>query len=93
MNSEKAFGSHAALEKIRYAARNRLCAEIQYHGVLRIAEPYALRTRGTGNLLLYVHEISQCGVRTETTKAYMVAQIRGARITESEFHPRYTVEL
>jgi predicted nucleotidyltransferase component of viral defense system len=87
------FGSYAALEKIRYAARNRLCAEIQYHGVLRIAEPYALRTRGTGNLLLYVHEISRGGVRTETTKAYMVAQIRGVRITESEFHPRYTVEL
>ena len=88
-----AIGSYAALDKIRYAARNRLCAEIQYHGVPRIAEPYSLRRRGTGNLLLYVHEISRGGVRTETTKAYMVAQIQGVRITEREFHPRYAVEL
>ena len=88
-----AIGSYAALDKIRYAARNRLCAEIQYDGVPRIAEPYSLRVRGTGNLLLYVHEISRGGFRTETTKAYMVAQIQGARITEREFHPRYAVEL
>ena len=88
-----AFGYYAVLDKVRYAARNRLCAEIQYHGVLRIAEPYSLRTRGTENLLLYVHEISRGGVRTETTKAYMVAQIQGVRITESEFYPRYVVEL
>jgi hypothetical protein len=88
-----AFGSYAALDKVRYAARNRLCTEIQYHGVLRIAEPYSLRTRGTENLLLYVHEISRGGVRTETTKAYMVAQIQGVRITEREFHPKYAVEL
>jgi hypothetical protein len=88
-----AIGSHAALDKIRYAARNRLCAEIQYEGVPRIVEPYSLRIRGTGNLLLYVHEISRGGARTEITKAYMVGKIQGVKITEREFHPRYAVEL
>jgi hypothetical protein len=88
-----AFGIYAALDKVRYAARNRLCAEIKYHGILRIAEPYSLRTRGAGNLLLYVHEITRGGVRSEMTKAYMVAQIQEVRITEREFHPRFAVEL
>jgi len=88
-----AFVSNSVLDKIRYAARNRLYVEIQYHGVSRIVEPYSLRIRGTGNLLLYVHEVLRGGVRTEMTKAYMVAQIQEVKITEKEFHPRYAVEL
>lgn len=88
-----ALGFYAALDRVRYAARNRLCAKIQYHDVPRLAEPYSLRTRETGNFLLYVHEIMRGGVPTGTTKAYKVAEIQAVGITEREFHPRYAVEL
>ena len=84
---------HGALEQIRYAARSRLCAEITYHGVPRLTEPYSLRTRGTGNLLLYVHEIQRGGAPSGQIKAYKVAEIQAARATEQPFRPRYAVEL
>jgi hypothetical protein len=81
------------MDSIRYAARNRLCAEIHYHGVQRLTEPYSLRIKGTGNLLLYAYELLRGGARSETIKAYMVAEIQGAKTTERPFQPRYAVEL
>jgi len=86
-------GFGGALEKIRYGARNRLCVEIRYDNVSRVVEPYSLRTKRTGNLLLYAHELTRGGVQTGTIKAYMVADIQSARITEMPFRPRYAVEL
>ena len=86
-------GGRGALEQIRYAARNRLCAEITYHGIPRLTEPYSLRIRGTGNLLLYVHELRRGGASSGQTKAYKVAEIQGARATEQPFMARYAVEL
>jgi hypothetical protein len=88
-----ALGFFGALDTIRFAARNRLCAEIVYHGVARLTEPYSLRLRGTGNLLLYVYEISRGGTATGTTKAYNTAEIQSARISERVFRPQYAVEL
>jgi predicted nucleotidyltransferase component of viral defense system len=82
-----------AIEKIRYAARNRLCVEIRYGGVQRLAEPYSLRVKRTGNQLLYVHELLRGGAPSGMTKAYKVAEIEAARITETPFRPRFAVEL
>lgn len=45
--------------QIRYAARNRLCIEIDYHGFKCLAEPYSLRQPKTGNQLLYVYELTR----------------------------------
>ena len=81
------------LDLIRYGARNRLCVEISYHGVLRLTEPYSLRLPKTGNPLLYVFELLKAGMPTQTTKAYKVAEIQEVRVTEKAFHPRYQVEL
>lgn len=86
-------GRSGILDRIRYAARNRLCAEITYDGVARLTEPYSLRLKGTGNLLLYVHEIQRGGVFSGVTKAYMVQNIQDAQITERTFQPRHLVEL
>lgn len=85
-----AFGK---LDLIRYGARNRLCVEISYHGVVRLTEPYSLRMPRTGNLLLYVFEHLKASVPTQTTKAYKVEEIQGVRVTEKTFRPRYPVEL
>jgi len=83
----------AALETIRFAARNRLCVEIRYHGVARVAEPYSLRRPATGNLLLYVYERTRGGAPSQTIKAFKVNEIATADITDTPFAPRYSVEL
>jgi hypothetical protein len=81
------------LDSIRYAARNRLCAEVSYHGAPRLAEPYSLRMPKTGNLLLYVFELLKGGVPTQIIKAYKVAELQAAKVTEKAFRPRFMVEL
>jgi predicted nucleotidyltransferase component of viral defense system len=82
-----------ALDRIRYAARNRLCAEIQYHGVPRVVEPYSLRVPATGNRLLYVYELMRGGSISNRIKSFKVKQIQSAEVTERPFVPRYLVEI
>ena len=86
-----AYGS--SMDQIRYAARNRLLAQVNYHGVSRLVEPYSLRRPGTGNLLLYVYEIERGGRAGEGIKAFMVAELGNTVVTEKPFRPRYLVEL
>lgn len=85
--------SFGRLDSIRYAAQNRLCVEIYYHGVPRLVEPYSLRMPKTGNLLLYAFELLKGGVPTQTIKAYKVAELQAAKATETAFRPRFMVEL
>jgi len=81
------------LDLITYAARNRLCVEIGYHGVDRLVEPYSLRIKNTGHLLLYVHEQRRGYVHSGTIKAFKLAEIEYARVTEKSYSARYLVEL
>lgn len=81
------------MERVRFAARNRLMAEVSYHGVRRLVEPYALRLPKTGNLLLYVNEVRPGGAQGEGIKAFTVDEIEGVRVTEQAFSPRYRIEL
>ena len=81
------------MDRVRYAARNRLLARIGYHGVTRLVEPYSLRMPGTGNLLLYVFERERGGVWSDRIKAFKVAEISNVEVTNMPFQPRYFVEL
>ncbi|HMG68178.1 MAG TPA: nucleotidyl transferase AbiEii/AbiGii toxin family protein [Chitinophagaceae bacterium] len=81
------------LDHIRFAARNRLCIEITYHGVKRLVEPYSLRLPQTGNLLLYVYELRRGLAIGGGIKAYKVSEIGNAEITQREFIPKYAIEL
>ena len=81
------------IEKIRFAAANRLCINLDYideHGrrSTRIIEPYSLRRIKTHKLLLYAvkHE-------TREDRSYRVDRIRGAEITKISFDPKYLIEL
>ena len=85
--------SGGILDSIRYAARNRLCVEIYYHGGSRLMEPYSLRMPKTGNLLLYAFELSKGGIPTQAIKAYKVAEIQASKATETAFRPRFMIEL
>jgi predicted nucleotidyltransferase component of viral defense system len=81
------------LDHIRYAARNRLCVEIQHHGITRLVEPYSLRQPRTGNVLLYVYELARGMSNSGGIRAYKIAEINNAHVTQQSFSPRYVVEL
>lgn len=81
------------IDQIRYAARNRLCIEIEYHGFKRLVEPYSLRQPRTGNQLLYVYELIKGGVVSNEIKSYKINEIVGAEVKPQAFLPRYAVEL
>lgn len=81
------------LGRITYAARNRLCVEIVYKGVVRIVEPYSIRYPRTGNPLLYVWERERGGIHTEQIKAYNLSRIKSVVLSATTYVPRYVVEL
>lgn len=82
-----------SLGRVRYAARNRLLARINYHGVARLVEPYSLRRPRTGNLLLYVFEVQRGAGAGGGIKAMKVAELGEVEVTDRPFQPRYVVEL
>jgi predicted nucleotidyltransferase component of viral defense system len=81
------------MDRVRFAARNRLLASVSYHGVTRLVEPYSLRLPGTRNLLLYVYEVQRGGSRGGGIKAYKVAELGHVEATAAPFSARYVVEL
>ena len=81
------------LEVIRFAASNRLCAELDYvdeHGrrSVRTIQPYSLRQTQAGDILLHADRADSQQHRT-----YRIDRIVGARATQQTFTPRYAVEL
>ena len=86
------FNNHL-LDNIRYAARNRLCVEITYHGITRLVEPYSLRQPRTGDVLLYIYELKRGSGPGAGIKAYKIQEIENATVTHQGFSPRYVVEL
>jgi len=83
----------SAMDRVRYAARNRLRARITYDGVPRLVEPYSLRMPKTGNLLLYVYEVQRGSGPGGGIKAFKVAELGGAEVTSHAFQPRFAIEL
>lgn len=87
-------GVHGSkMDRIRFAARNRLLAQIHYHGVSRLVEPYSLRLPETGNLLLYVYEIERGRSSSKRVKAFKVEELGEVTVTDRVFRPQYMVEL
>jgi predicted nucleotidyltransferase component of viral defense system len=82
-----------AMERVRFAARNRLLVQLVYDGVARVVEPYSLRMPGTGNLLLYVWEIERGGAPGGGIKAFMVSKLGATQVMSRPFVPRHLVEL
>lgn len=86
-------GRTAVLESIRFAASNHLRVELQYvneseEASSPIIEPYSLRRTADGNVLLHAERPDGRGHR-----AYRIDRIRGARITDQTFAPRFAIEL
>jgi predicted nucleotidyltransferase component of viral defense system len=82
------WGGGQHLELVRFAAANRLKVAFTYNGRPRIAEPYSLRRKSTGNLLLYAWEDGETHI-----KAFKTAEMYDIRPTDQPFVPRFRVEL
>lgn len=82
------WGRDGAIEIVRFAGANRLKIAFDYDGKLRIAEPYSLRRRSTGNLLLYAWENGARNI-----KAFTTSKMLNVRVTTDSFVPRFAVEL
>ena len=83
----------SGMDRVRFAARNRLLAWITYHGVTRLVEPYSLRMPKTGNLLLYVFEVERGSGPGEGIKSYKVGELGEVVVTDRPFQAQYLVEL
>jgi len=84
----QAWHTEVPLEKIRFAAANRLCVNLYYKGTHRLIEPYSVRRSKAGDLLLFAIKHN-----TNEPRSYRVDRIQGAEITNTAFIPKYTIEL
>jgi len=84
----QAWHTEVPLEKIRFAAANRLCVKLYYNNEYRLIEPYSLRKTRAGNILL-------CALRHDSgeNRNYRIDRIQGAEVTTETFVPRYAIEL
>jgi len=80
------------LDRIRFAAVNRLCVELDYrkeNGQRQtyLIEPYSLRSTSENNFLLY-------GVKLPTAeiRGFRTDRIIDAKVIERAFTPRYTID-
>lgn len=76
------------MDRIRFAAANRLRVRLGYNGEYRFIEPYSLARSSEGNLLLRA-------VRSDNgeTRSYRWDRIESVSVTENTFTPRYVVEI
>ena len=81
------------LDRIRFAAMNRLCVELDYRKEngernIYLIEPYSLRITADSNMVLYGVKLPEAVVRSFRTD-----RIINATITDRTFTPRYSIDL
>ncbi|OGW68751.1 MAG: hypothetical protein A2036_02130 [Omnitrophica bacterium GWA2_50_21] len=76
------------MEKIRFAAANRLCLDLAYDRSHRIIEPYAVKRTIDGDLFITAvrHESGQ-------PRNYSFDKIEGIKVTDTPFNPRGPIEI
>ena len=82
-----------AMDQVRHAVRNKLCALISYHGSTRLVEPYSLRYPSTGNEILHVWELEKNGMPSNMHKSFKTHEIDSASTSNHTFIPKWEVEL
>ena len=76
------------LEKIRFAAANRLCVNMYYNNSYRLIEPYSLRRSQKGDILL-----NAVKHKTGEIRSYRVDRIQSIEATDIAFIPKHAIEL
>jgi len=83
-----AYSSDGVLQKIQFAAANRVCIQLRYHEKLRTVEPLSFRRSRDGNRLFYAFE-REAGY----SKAYSLSKIQNVEVTNLPYTEKYPVEI
>lgn len=84
-----AYSVDAVLQKIQFAAANRICINLHYHEKARTVEPLSFRRAQNGNRLFYAFEREAAQV-----KAYALNKIQGVHVTNIPYTEKeYPVEI
>ena len=80
------------LDRVRFAAVNRLCVELDYRKdngqrSAYLIEPYSLRLSADGHLLLYAIKLP-----AEEIRCFRTDRILGTVVTRQSFMPRYSID-
>ena len=87
----RALAFDATLQKIQFAAANRLCIEFYYNNKLRLIEPLSFRKPSNGNALLYGYELV---ANTQQIKAFAISKIQDLQTTNASYMERdYPIEI
>ncbi len=76
------------LQKIQFAAANRVCIKLRYSNKTRTVEPIFFRTSSIGNRLFYGFERE-----VNHPKAFSISKIQSIEITNISYVEKYTVEI
>ena len=77
-----------ALDRFRFAAANRLCADLCYQGNVQRVEPYSLRRPRDGDVVLYA-----CEADTSEYLTFRTSGLLEVDVTRQTFIPKYANEL
>jgi len=81
--------SDTNLNRIQFAAANRVCINLRYHGKSRTIEPLSFRRNtATGNRLFYGYEREAGHV-----KAYSISKFQLVEVTNQPYTEKYPVEI
>ena len=83
-----AYSMDTVLQRIQFAAANRVCVTIQYSNKSRTVEPLSFRRSQDGNRLFYAFERD-----SEQVKAYSLSKIQDLTVTNLSYTEKYPVEI
>ncbi len=83
-----AFRIEPSLQRIQFAAANRVCVALGYHGKVRTVEPLSFRRSKDGNRLFYGFEREAGHV-----KAYSLSKIQSVEVTNQPYTAKYPIEI
>jgi predicted nucleotidyltransferase component of viral defense system len=78
----------AYIEKIQFAAANRVCIRLIYSGESRLVEPYSFRKSKDNAQLFYGYHREDSQM-----KCFRLDKFQGLDVTREPFTPRYRVEI
>ncbi len=78
----------AYVDRIQFAASNRLCISLRYNNEVRTVEPYSFRTSKADARLFYGFELEAGQI-----KCYRLDRFQSVDILSETFNPRYMVEI
>lgn len=83
-----AHSTNFLLQRIQFAAANRICIKLMYKSKTRTVEPISFRTSRIGNKLFYGFERE-----AKHAKAYSISKIQSIEITNIPYTEKYPVEI